>query len=60
MVGNVAPDVEFLCPFCGGMVRAYKEDAAVEHTMPTCPKFIMLPCDLFLTAAREKMQQNVQ
>lgn len=52
--------IDFICPFCGGKVRAghevKTEDPVLFHTMPYCKTFEDLSPDLFLEKARKRMQ----
>ncbi len=52
--------IDFVCPFCGGSVRAGYEtsvgDPVIFHTMPYCDLFETLEPDRFLEVARKRMQ----
>lgn len=54
-IETMVPDVEFVCPFCGGRCAASKKECAVVHTKPTCDKFDKLEPDDFLHACNAVM-----
>lgn len=54
-------DLEILCPFCGGTVRAgHSEDSefAVLHTIPMCSTFEKHDPVEFLTQCRLELQRR--
>lgn len=62
-----ASGVEFVCPFCGGKVRALHSGEAggadyhaeLTHTMPACEKFDQTDMVDFLAEARQFYQRSM-